>query len=356
MRKIVFVHLFNDRSGSPKVLSQVIQAVCREGIPVEVLTSGHKNGFLSNMPCPNKEIFYRRSENRALTLIYYLLSQLYLFFACLKYRQQDVTFYINTMMPFGAALAARLFNKPVIYHIHETSIRPALLKRLLRVVINLTARKIIFVSNYLRESEGFKYKSQYVVYNSLEPNGKCRPVKRPGERFDVLMICSMKSYKGVWEYLKIAKEFDNNSITFSLVLNADPAEIDSWFENIAIPFNVTLFPRQTNVAQFYEKASVVLNLSRPDEWIETFGLTVLEGMSHGLPVIVPPVGGPAEIVKDGKEGFLISCYETEEIVKKIKKLESNQELYEFMSSNSKFRADSFDLKSFEKRVVDIVCE
>jgi glycosyltransferase involved in cell wall biosynthesis len=355
MRKIIFVHLYNDRSGSPKVLSQVIHAVCQQDIPAEVLTSDHENGFLSDLPDVRKKIFYRRSENKVVTLFYYLFSQLYLFFFCLRYWHQDVTFYINTMMPFGASLAARFLNKPVIYHIHETSIRPALLKRFLRLMIKLTAGKIIFVSDYLRQAEGFEDRSQYVIYNSLGPNNMHRPVKMTDAKFNVLMICSMKAYKGVWEYLEIAKKLhESDSITFSLVLNAEPVEIDNFFKNSAIPSNVTLFPRQSNVNNFYGEASLLLNLSRPDQCVETFGLTVLEGMSYGLPVIVPPVGGPAEIVEDGREGFLISCYETEAIADRINELSSNSELYKITSKNAEIHAKKFNSENFGKEIVDAI--
>lgn len=39
---------------------------------------------------------------------------------------------------------------------------------------------------------------------------------------------------------------------------------------------------------------------------EAFGLTVLEAMSSGLPVFATQFGGPLEIIKDGKSGFLIN--------------------------------------------------
>ena len=60
--KIVFVHLFNDRSGSPKVLSQIALAMSALGRSVEVLTSYHQDGFLTGLPGRRRQVFYRRSE------------------------------------------------------------------------------------------------------------------------------------------------------------------------------------------------------------------------------------------------------------------------------------------------------
>ena len=34
------------------------------------------------------------------------------------------TVYINTLLPFGAALAAKLRGCKVVYHVHEVSVKP----------------------------------------------------------------------------------------------------------------------------------------------------------------------------------------------------------------------------------------
>src|SRR5207244_4255122 len=40
-------------------------------------------------------------------------------------------------------------------------------------------------------------------------------------------------------------------------------------------------------------------------WEEPFGRTILEGMAMEVPVIATNVGGPPEIVADGKDGLLL---------------------------------------------------
>ncbi len=133
-KKIVFVHLLNDYSGSPKVLSQIIDIAKNNNINYELFTGNKKGeGFLS--PFKSQSYFYRRSNQRVITLWYYLFSQIILFFKILKYKDEDVIVYINTMLPFGAALAGKIARKEVIYHIHEASITPKLLKRFLRLII-----------------------------------------------------------------------------------------------------------------------------------------------------------------------------------------------------------------------------
>lgn len=41
-------------------------------------------------------------------------------------------------------------------------------------------------------------------------------------------------------------------------------------------------------------------------WEEPFGRAVIEAMALGVPVVATDVGGPAEIVRDGREGYLVA--------------------------------------------------
>ena len=124
MKKIIFIHLLNDFSGSPKVLSQVIKACENEAIEIELFTGKSESGFLSGLTANHHHYFYKRSENKWMTLVTFMSSQLILFFKLLKYMNKDVVIYVNTMLPFGAALAGFVMRKPVIYHVHEISLTP----------------------------------------------------------------------------------------------------------------------------------------------------------------------------------------------------------------------------------------
>ncbi|APC14815.1 glycosyl transferase family 1 [Pseudomonas frederiksbergensis] len=349
-KKMVFIHLFNDRSGSPKVLSQVIKAAANNHLATEVITSSHGDGFLSGVADVQSRLFYKRSENKLLTLGYYLISQGLLFVQCLKYKRQNVVFYVNTMMPFGAALAGKLLKIPVYYHVHETSIKPDVLKRFLRFIIEKTSTKVVFVSNYLMHVERFSKLPQVVIHNALDATAEHTYRVKEEAGFSSLMICSLKAYKGVLEFLALARRsLDDKHLNFTLVLNASRSEVDSFFSSIDVPGNVAIYPRQTDMSGFYSRSDVLLNLSRPDGWIETFGLTILEGMSHGLPVIVPPVGGPAELVRSDVEGYLISSYDIEALYRAICRISLDPKKYKMLSDNALSRTRDFSLDVFESK-------
>ena len=90
MKKYIFIHLLNDFSGSPKVLSQVIKAVQKKGMSPELYTSKSESGFLSGLTTNHHQYFYKRSENKWMTLVAFMSSQILLFFKLLKYMNKDV--------------------------------------------------------------------------------------------------------------------------------------------------------------------------------------------------------------------------------------------------------------------------
>src|SRR5439155_20866392 len=109
-QRIIAIHLLNDFSGSPFVLRQSLQALVKTGYSVEIFTAtpGGK-GFLSDIEGVKENVlFYKWNKNRWITLALFLFSQGSLFTRLLfRLRRNDIV-YINSLLPFGSALAARV--------------------------------------------------------------------------------------------------------------------------------------------------------------------------------------------------------------------------------------------------------
>lgn len=362
-RKVVCVHLLNDFSGSPKVLSGLVRELRRHQVEVDLHTSGGSEGFLSGLDVNYRPFTYRRSGgSRIATLLSLLRSQLELFVALLRYRRERVTVCVNTLLPFGAALGARLTGQRVVYYIHETSLRPPILKRFLRRVAAGTSSAAVFVSRDLQERERLPGVPDHCVPNCLSDEqleaglrSEYQPL-RDG-RFRVLMICSLRDYKGVPEFLAVARQlFTDPVFEFELLLNASSAEVAEYFAERNVPPNVRLHTSTPLVEDFYRRASLVLNLTRPEEWVETFGLTVLEAMAFGVPVIVPPVGGPAELVEDGVEGYRINCRSTEVLAKRIAALAADPDLCLKHSEACRARAQLHTRQRWSEQILPVFDE
>jgi glycosyltransferase involved in cell wall biosynthesis len=285
----------------------------------------------------------------------FLISQWVLFFQLLKYKNLDVVFYINTVLPFGGALAGFMMRKKIVYHIHETSVSPRILKFFLFGIVEKTAYKKIYVSEFLKNSESNHDNRSAVVYNALPDLFLYRAAShqtRLNGTFRVLMICSLKKYKGVLEYAELAGMLPG--IQFELVLNAIQSEIDAFFADIPVPENLRIYPVQQDVHPFYQQANLVLNLSRKDEWIETFGLTVLEAFNYGIPVIVPTVGGIAEIVSEGLDGFKIDSENVDIIAQKIRFIASDPNRYKLLSMNARKKASIFHSSKMNQSIHQLI--
>ncbi|HNP97900.1 MAG TPA: glycosyltransferase [Bacteroidia bacterium] len=347
--RIVCVHLLNDYSGSPLVLANAIKGFIQKGRPVELYcSSATKEGFLSGLNVKENSFWYRFQENKWKRLIALTSSQIHLFGLLLFRLKKTDTVYVNTLLPFGAALAARIRGVRVIYHLHETSMNPPVLKWFLKKVVKLTASHVVYVSRFLQEKEPVQGPNAHVVYNALSEEFRSRGRVHQYEisdkkKFTVLMLCSLKEYKGVNEFVTLARRL--HLVRFELVLNSSKEEIEKYFLAQELPHNLIIFPKQKNVHPFYERAHLVLNLSHPDKWIETFGMTILEGMSYGIPELVPTVGGPVEIVEHGLNGYRIDVHDLDKIEETIRFLSSNRGECLRLSMQARKKAEAFSIAS-----------
>ncbi len=348
---IVFCHLLNDNSGSPVVLREAIRALAGEGDTLFVGSQGR--GVLEEAGVPIRRYWYRRSRFRPVTLVTFALSQLFLYRALARARlPQDAVIYANTLLPFGAALWARRNGRALLTHVHETSISPAPLKRFLVGIVEKTAGRVLYVSEDNRTRLPIRDVPSAVVANpvseAIGEAGRTTPyVPRRSGAFNALMLASPRDFKGIPEFLDLARHLSARpDIRFTLVLNGEPEDVARYLPPEDVPANVAVHSRTAEPQRFYAKADVLLNLSRVDQWIETFGMTIIEGMAFGLPTIVPPVGGPAEIVTDGREGVLVDSRDGDALERAVLALADAPDKAQAMSDAARSRADDYTAARF----------
>lgn len=357
---IVFCHLLNDTSGSPMVLRQAIRALAPAGEDAVLFVGSQGRGALETAGVPIQRYWYRRSGARIVTLFTYLASQLFLYRALVRARlPADALVYVNTLLPFGAALWGHTTGRRVIYHLHEVSVTPGLLRRFLTDIARRTAARLIYVSNDHRARLPIADAASVVIANPVDPDllAKARataPRARTGV-FEVLMLASPRDFKGVPECLALARALrDRDDIRFTLVLNGTPAEVDAYLAPQDVPDNLAVHPRTEDPAGFLAAADLVVNLSRVDLWIETFGLTLIEAMAFGVPVIAPPIGGPVEIVTDGREGWLIDSRDPDKLQTAVTRMADDTALYAKMSAAARDRAGAFTFEAFSQALSAVV--
>lgn len=345
MNRVLYFHHYNNYSGSTLVLANLLETKVEKGEKVTVITDNTSDGCLSNIPgvkIINLPIL--RYNNRALPIISPLIWLIYGLFLVFKYGKKYNVFYINTIVPIYAAIGGIILRKHIVYHVHEKFVNPSFQDKVSEWVFEHISADRYFVSNYLKKQYDEKHgKLSVVKYNTLSKSF-VQSISRKGiseRNFNtILLVASLSEAKGVLKFKQLAllmPEFD-----FILVASSELNDILSFLNN-DIPNNLSLYSNQKDMHPFYYNADVLVNLTNPLFWVETFGMTILEGMSYGLPAVVPNVGGPIELVEDGINGFSVDVTNETELCSAIKKC-LNRDNYINLSNNAikKFEEIQFE--------------
>ncbi|HEX8674362.1 MAG TPA: glycosyltransferase family 4 protein, partial [Longimicrobium sp.] len=83
-------------------------------------------------------------------------------------------------------------------------------------------------------------------------------------------------------------------------------------------------PRAEIVALYHDHDVLVF----PSVWNEPFGITILEAMACGLPVVATGTGGSGEVVHDGENALVFAPGDAEACARQIGRLLRDEELFE----------------------------
>lgn len=356
---IVFFHLYNDFSGSPTILRTVIKGCINRGLSVELVTS--RGGILDSLgQHPNyrrHSFYYKFSVFKSMTLLRFLWAQLCMFCFALRYAfRKDVVFYINTILPVAPALAGRMMGKRVVYHYHENAWMKGRVYKELSRVMTWLADEIICVSDYQRNMLRYKQHT-HVVPNAVSDTFRAK-LKPDAERAfrcqTVLMASSPRLYKGIAEFLQLGARLPQYH--FILILNIRQKQKDKFLRknHLQPTDNVEVLSRSNSMPDYYNEASIVVNMSQSDAFVETYGLTIAEGLCDGLPCIVPEIGGVKELVQHGVTGYHTSCYKLDDMAQQINGMLSNEALYRQMAKAALESSRSFSEDSMIDNILQII--
>ena len=139
-----------------------------------------------------------------------------------------------------------------------------------------------------------------VILNGISPNFKSSPedVVWPDDRLRVLFVGRFDRQKGIDIFIEALSQVEDLAYAYIVgahVIGNEPLR--------NVPMNVSFVGWQSRekLPSYYQSADVLVV---PSRW-EGFGLSAIEAMRVGLPVIASAVGGLNEVVEDGKTGILV---------------------------------------------------
>jgi glycosyltransferase involved in cell wall biosynthesis len=179
----------------------------------------------------------------------------------------------------------------------------------------------VFCSDYIKNKtlEAFpkiRPKRCLVIHNAVDTTLFCPGKdKRPDSPAKIIFVGQWNKKKGLDVLLHAARLLHNSDVAFELKLvggldlwSADSPETaitrEALREMLNGLSNVRLLGKlsQLDVARALQESSIAVV---PSVWQEPFGITAIEAMASGLPVVVTKVGGLQEIVVDGESGLLV---------------------------------------------------
>lgn len=245
----------------------------------------------------------------------------------------DVVFMWSQLrLTTGPLRAVAASGKPVVYAINDESLAgylPSKFRRTLRGLYRYLADNVVFRATTLSGSEiessvsisrcvrdnlvraGIHLDDDRVIYQGI-PIERF-PVKRQlGRLHDpirILYVGQLQPYKGVHVFLEAVSQYAarqvNRNVT-ATVVGIGSEEYRKQLEQIAEQSPATVRfagfqPRETIAGHYRDHDITVF----PSLWAEPFGLTHLESMASGTPVISTANGGQGEFLLDETNAMVV---------------------------------------------------
>lgn len=281
-------------------------------------------------------------------------AQLHYFIAvCLFVRKHQFKKLIVHVSP-GLVSMLKLFcpQVQIIFYHHGTSLHTKLntfqwiqlLKQTIAVFGVNEAAKI-------KANETFenKIESNYFSIHNGVKSMKLNDIPK-AKTFTVLFSGRVCKEKGVLHLIKAIKILQDKNVSVKLIIaggggtkrglqeaNKYIASCKKYIEKYNLNVSFTGYLQKEELEKLYNQVHVLVLPTDPIYSSEGLSLSLIEGLSVGLPVIASKVGGNAEVVEDKRNGFLIKSqdFREKEIADYIEFLISNPEQYKKFSDRSR---------------------
>lgn len=257
--------------------------------------------------------------------------------------------HLHTAMIWHVADAIRRHtNTPIVYHVHsvdraeyEIGHEPNqwLAQAIEQGNAISSSDRLIAISESERELLEFYYPADRervrVVGNGIADSAHAhQSAARPRDSDSPLVLYSgrLVERKGIHELLAAVPAILSIEPRARIVLAGGPPYVTpddlkrQWLppelasHSSRIDFTGWLTPSQLD--RWYAAADLLVVPSR----YEPFGMVVLEGMLHGLPIVASAIGGPAEILDEGRTGLLVPPRDAHALAEAITRLVKNPAL------------------------------
>jgi glycosyltransferase involved in cell wall biosynthesis len=239
------------------------------------------------------------------------------------------------------SLCLRLRGRKYIAHIHGSRFKrmceksPRIVKSFIRSYFRHSAMVICITPDMQEFLDDFVGKGlcRYAVVPNPCPTIASEPVDLSLHKEPVKIVFSGRygQRKGVYDLIK-AFELANFKTPTELYLFGD-GEV----EKVKALANDSPKAHEIHVSSWLKHDEYLKQLQNFDllalpSYAETFGMSLVEAMGLGLPVVAARSGGVPYVVREGVDGFLIDAGDVNALAQKLENLVDNESLRQNMGS------------------------
>ena len=167
----------------------------------------------------------------------------------------------------------------------------------------------------------FVPKEYYVINLTHKKIADNRKIKKSGNTLKITYMASVKPYKGFYILIEALDRLFKSSNKDEFVLNVYAnTEVNRKYIKIYGEYD------SSELYQIFENTDLLIV---PSIWYETYGYTVLEAISHGVPVVVTENVGAKDIVKNA--GIIIKPNNIDDLANCIQKIIDNRDILSQMN-------------------------
>lgn len=331
---MILVHNYDSYTGSARAAAQIIENTRTD---IVIYGKSEAGGFISDILESKSDVrSFAIHVQSSKSIIGFIKIQLNTFLILLQVKGYKQKLFINALLPFSAIIYSVIHNRAQsIIWIHEQRLMHPILNKISNILITLYRKKIFYCSEFLKST--YRYKGEVLsphVDDVFFINYRQRTKIK-----NVLMLTSLSEYKGVDTFIQLSMRYSQSysDLRFTLVLSCRQDVALKYFsqKSYEIPENLIIVYSPSNVMDLYTAADLVVNLTNRDRIIESFGLTIAEALTNGIPVLCPDIGGPKELLGMNYEyGLFIDERSLDEIQNKLDVLLASNQMYQEMSMKS----------------------
>lgn len=209
------------------------------------------------------------------------------------------------------------------------------------------------VEAFVRKQLPAKAGSVHMLPNAIDLDRFSPAVDRSNqERVQLVTVGRLDQNKNHHFLLRVIGELRKDLPGIHLeIIGAGPLQnqLEAGIQEFGLQQNVTLSGHSSEPEKTLHTSTIYVHSARQ----EGFGLTAVEAMACGLPVVALAAGGNRDVIQDGENGYLLPQGDISGFVGGIKRLASDKELYEEMSRNALATARKYSMDTYADQLLQL---